>query len=69
VKPSFFRIYIVIAVSNLASTVYYLAIDSFSARSGFGRSFLLPGVQFSGSVQSEFPQPPSSIPARGDMVA
>jgi len=49
--------------------VYYLAIDSFSARSGFGRSFLLPGVQFSGSVQSEFPQPPSSIPARGDMVA
>jgi hypothetical protein len=29
VKPSFFRIYIVIAVSNLASTVYYLAIDSF----------------------------------------
>jgi hypothetical protein len=36
VKAPFFRIYIVIAVSNLASTVYYLAIDSFSVLSGFG---------------------------------
>jgi hypothetical protein len=38
VKAPFFRIYIVMAVSNLASTVYYLAIDSFSVGPFLGAS-------------------------------
>ena len=45
-EPAMFSAnYIVIAVSDLASTVYHLAIDSFSARSGFGRAWLPGGVR------------------------
>ncbi len=42
-KPSFFWIYIVIAVSNLASTVYSFAIDSFSAIAPFSVPLCLCG--------------------------